>query len=85
MSNNNYSSSGGGIGFFGLLAILFIGLKLGHVIDWEWWLVLSPLWGPLTMVLAVMAVILAGAGVLAFGGWLLGAPTKKQKKPSWLR
>lgn len=32
--------------FFGLLAILFIGLKLTSVIDWPWWCVLSPLWGP---------------------------------------
>jgi hypothetical protein len=42
MSNNN--SSSGGIGFSTLLAILFIGLKLGHVINWPWIWVLSPLW-----------------------------------------
>jgi membrane protein YdbS with pleckstrin-like domain len=33
-----------GIGFAGLLTILFIGLKLGHVINWSWWWVLSPIW-----------------------------------------
>lgn len=44
MSNSN--SSGGGIGFCGLLAIVFIVLKLIHVIDWSWWWVLSPLWIP---------------------------------------
>lgn len=38
------SSSSGGIGFVGLLTILFIGLKLGKVIDWSWWWVLSPMW-----------------------------------------
>jgi hypothetical protein len=38
------SSASGGIGFTGLLAILFIGLKLGGVIDWSWWWVLSPIW-----------------------------------------
>ena len=27
-----------GIGFTGLLAILFIGLKLANVINWSWWL-----------------------------------------------
>jgi Transmembrane Fragile-X-F protein. len=26
------------------LTILFIALKLTDEIDWEWWLVLSPLW-----------------------------------------
>lgn len=34
----------GGIGFVGLLTILFIGLKLTHYIDWSWWWVLSPIW-----------------------------------------
>lgn len=37
------SSSSGGIGFLGLLTILFIGLKLTGYIDWSWWWVLSPL------------------------------------------
>ena len=38
------SSSSGGIGFAGALTLLFIGLKLGNVIAWSWWWVLSPLW-----------------------------------------
>lgn len=33
----------GGIGFFGLLQIAFIVLKLCGVIDWAWWLVLLPI------------------------------------------
>lgn len=55
MSSSN-SSSSGGVGFFSLLAILFIGLKLGAVIDWSWWWVLAPLWGPLAL-LVVVALI----------------------------
>jgi len=27
-----------------LLIVLFIGLKLAKIIDWSWWLVLSPFW-----------------------------------------
>ena len=54
MSDSNTQS--GGIGFFGLLTILFIGLKLGNVIDWSWWWVLSPLWLPITIVLVIFAV-----------------------------
>jgi hypothetical protein len=42
--SNTSSSSSSGIGFCGLLAVLFIGLKLGHVINWSWWWVLCPLW-----------------------------------------
>lgn len=34
----------GGSGLSALLFILFTGLKLGHVIDWSWWWVTSPLW-----------------------------------------
>ncbi len=42
MSDNSSSSSG--IGFTGLLTILFVGLKLTNTIDWSWWWVLSPIW-----------------------------------------
>ena len=58
----------GGIGFGGLLAILFIGLKLGGVITWSWWWVLSPIWFPLVLVIgifAVVAIIAAAVGVIA--------------------
>ncbi len=54
MSENK--SSSGGIGFFGLLTILFIGLKLTNYIDWSWWWVLSPIIS--LVALFVMAVIL---------------------------
>ena len=42
MKNNN--SSIGGIGFTGALTIVFIVLKLCHVIEWSWLWVLSPIW-----------------------------------------
>ena len=42
VSNNSNSSSKGGIGFFGLLTITFVALKLTHNIDWSWFWVLSP-------------------------------------------
>lgn len=38
-------SVSGSTSFPGLLFLLFLGLKLGHVIDWSWWAVTSPLWG----------------------------------------
>jgi hypothetical protein len=53
--------SGGGIGFFGLLGILFIGLKLGGVITWPWLWVLCPLWGPLVLVLTTVFMIFSVA------------------------
>lgn len=41
MSDKNTASQGG-IGFTGLLTIVFITLKLIGKIDWNWWWVLSP-------------------------------------------
>ena len=38
------TSNSSGIGFAGLLTIVFITLKLTGFIDWEWVWVLSPIW-----------------------------------------
>jgi hypothetical protein len=46
-----------GIGFVGLLTIVFIILKLTEVIAWSWWWVLSPLWLPITVIIAFMVMI----------------------------
>lgn len=63
------AASGGGIGFFGTLTILFIGLKLAHVINWSWWWVFAPLWMPLAILLTVCAgVFLIAALVELIGG-----------------
>ena len=58
MANNNSTTQSGGIGFFGLLAIVFITLKLMGYITWSWWWVLAPLWAPLVVVLAIFLVII---------------------------
>jgi hypothetical protein len=50
------SSSSGGISFTGALTILFIGLKLGHVINWSWWWVLSPIWISLLIGIAFLSL-----------------------------
>ena len=53
MENNNTS---GGIGFFGLLGILFIALKLTGNVTWAWWIVLLPLYGPLIVLIAFLVI-----------------------------
>jgi uncharacterized protein (DUF983 family) len=60
--NSNGYGSAGGIGFFGLLTILFIGLKLTDYIDWSWWWVLSPLWIGFAI---WMAIVVLAIGVMA--------------------
>ncbi len=55
--SNSSSSSSGGVGFLGLLLILFVALKLCGVIHWSWWWVLAPAWGPLAILAVVFLVI----------------------------
>ena len=45
-----------GIGFCGILAIVFIVLKLMKVIAWSWLWVLAPLWLPTVLWLLVMFI-----------------------------
>ena len=51
--------SGISIGFSGLLTLVFITLKLCHVIDWAWIWVLAPLWGSLALATIVITIVLA--------------------------
>lgn len=56
MDNNKTSS---GIGFTGILALIFITLKLIGIIDWSWVWVLSPIWiSFLCILLWVMVVFI---------------------------
>ena len=58
MPNSSSSSSSSGIGFFGLLGIVFIVLKLTHYIDWSWWLVLLPLYGGALLWIIIIALLI---------------------------
>ena len=49
-----------GIGVFGLLGVLFVGLKLCGVIDWSWWLVTLPFWCGAALFFAVILLYLVG-------------------------
>ncbi len=47
-----------GSGFFGFLTLIFITLKLIHIIDWSWWWILSPLWIPAAIALIIFLVFM---------------------------
>lgn len=57
MSNTTTSSSTGGIGFLGLLTILFIALKLTGYITWSWLWVLAPLWIGLAFTIVIIIIL----------------------------
>ena len=58
----NNKQASGGIGFAGLLTIVFIILKLCGIITWSWWWVLSPLW------ISTILWVIVGIIVLLVGG-----------------
>lgn len=53
-----------GPGLFGCLGILFLTLKLCGVIDWAWWLVLLPFYGPITLVIAFLFLCITASGIM---------------------
>lgn len=63
MSSSSNSTRSGGIGFTGLLTILFVGLKLTHNINWSWWWVLSPIWISAAATIAIVVLVLGFAFV----------------------
>lgn len=58
MSDNKQTS--GGVGFIGILTLIFITLKLTGHIEWSWVWVLSPIW----IVFALLVLILFVAVVI---------------------
>lgn len=60
-SSNNSSSNSGGIGFCGLLTVVFITLKLIGIITWSWVWVLAPIWIPIALILGLFLIV----GILA--------------------
>jgi hypothetical protein len=39
-----------------MLFIIFLILKLEHIINWSWWLVTIPLWLPLCIVIPIFLI-----------------------------
>ena len=61
MSEESKNTSGG-IGFFGLLTVLFVALKLSKQVEWSWWWVLATMWLPLFISLIIWLVVLVALG-----------------------
>ena len=58
MKNNNYKT--GGMGFFGVLGIVFVVLKLTGLISWPWFWVLSPYWITAALTIILVIIVLLG-------------------------
>jgi ABC-type nickel/cobalt efflux system permease component RcnA len=79
MSN---SDNTGGVGFAGLLTLIFITLKLTGHITWGWLWVLSPIWISFGLVLAVFLVALLAIGFINAVGALSTKSPKSRKGPN---
>lgn len=51
-------SSSFGITFYNILFVVFLVLKLTGFIDWSWWWVTCPLWGPWALIIAIFVFVL---------------------------
>lgn len=69
-----------GVGFWGLLMIAFIVLKLTKTITWSWFWVLCPLWGGVAVLVTLLAVISAFVGLVFGIAALLNAGSKWKRK-----
>lgn len=47
-----------GIGFGGILFIVFLILKLTNVIDWSWWWITAPLWIPVAFGILIFILLI---------------------------
>lgn len=55
MSNNNQTTS---FPILGIMFLIFMTLKLTHVIDWSWWWVTAPLWGGFALIFTIFIIAL---------------------------
>lgn len=67
MKNESNRGATGGIGFCGLLAIVFVVLKLCKVITWSWLWVLAPVWIPAAIAVLILVIyVLVSLGLAIF-------------------
>ena len=58
MNKNKNTNINNGIGFVGLLQIVFIALKVAKVIDWSWWMVFLPTWLDLGVFIIIIIIVI---------------------------
>lgn len=59
-----------GVSFLNILTFIFIILKVVGVIEWSWWLVLSPTLIPLgvvSIIIVVVTMVIGVAEIMKFG------------------
>lgn len=65
MSAETRGATSTGVSSFTLLGLLFVGLKLGHVIDWSWWWVTVPFWGGYVLIALFLVLVMIVAALVS--------------------
>lgn len=55
MSNEKVVYSGPGV--LSILGVAFVVLKLTGFINWSWWWVTAPFWGPVALLIAILLIV----------------------------
>lgn len=69
----------GGISLSGLTFIVFLVLKLCGVIDWSWWWVTVPLWGPFALLIAGLFIYIIIAVIIALVRYCIRKRKEKRR------
>lgn len=69
------------MGLLAAMFLIFMTLKLTHVIDWSWWWVSCPLWAPFAFIVMIFLLSLVGVS-FSWSAKLLSGQ-KKVKNGRW--
>jgi hypothetical protein len=69
--STNATYQGGGLGFFSVLFLVFLVLKLIGQITWSWWWVTAPLWMPAAAFLGFVFIFFGFIMVAALLGTIV--------------
>lgn len=58
-------------GILGILGVAFIVLKLTGVINWSWWWITAPFWGPVVLIIGIIVLVLLIMGIVGIVSTLL--------------
>jgi F0F1-type ATP synthase membrane subunit a len=62
-----------GLSLMAILIMIFTALKLTGLVDWSWWVVFSPLWAPITIVMFILFIVV-------FTSYVINLISYKKKK-----
>lgn len=79
MQDRNTNATSGGVSLSTVLFLIFLILKLIGTIDWSWWWVTAPLWGPFALLIAGLVVYITIAVIIALVRYCIRKRKEKRR------